>query len=262
MPPRNATVRLQSKKYLLTYAQCPLTKEEILESLQGRFSLKAYTIAQELHQDGERHLHAAILLQDSPSTTDMRVFDVNSYHPNIKTLKTTSDYKRASESARRTATLSRQIRSHLLRERKCLTSSLRTQVDSRVSLCYHTLELWLSTSTQFGSGWLMFSRDRSRSPLESALRRSTCGVTVPLTPTSQLGLMLIFSATTALKRSPEITITRVSNKILTYFSVMSSEVICLCRNSIGSATATVNLTPKVLDCHFQPDRCYCIQLLH
>ncbi|AUM61974.1 Rep [uncultured virus] len=97
MPPRNATVRLQSKKYLLTYAQCPLTKEEILESLQGRFSLKAYTIAQELHQDGERHLHAAILLQDSPSTTDMRVFDVNSYHPNIKTLKTTSDYKRASE---------------------------------------------------------------------------------------------------------------------------------------------------------------------
>jgi len=89
--------RIQGKKFLLTFPQCTLTKEEVSQALESQFTVKNFTIARELHEDGSPHIHAVIVLESSPNTTNMRVFDINGYHPNIKTLKTTSDVERASK---------------------------------------------------------------------------------------------------------------------------------------------------------------------
>lgn len=89
--------RLQAKKYLLTYPQCTLTKEEVSTSLQNQFDVKTFTISRELHQDGTPHIHAVIVLQSSPNTTNMRCFDINGFHCNIKALKTQSDCDRATK---------------------------------------------------------------------------------------------------------------------------------------------------------------------
>lgn len=89
--------RFQSKKYLLTYPQCTLTKEEVSKVLHDQFEVEAFTIARELHQDGTPHIHAVIVLSSSPNTTNCRLFDINGFHPNIKTLKTKSDVDRASK---------------------------------------------------------------------------------------------------------------------------------------------------------------------
>lgn len=89
--------RLQGKRYLLTYPRCTLTKEEVLEALQSSLSLKAYTVARELHQDGTPHVHACIHLESSPNTTNMRYFDIHAFHPNIASLKNKSDWERASK---------------------------------------------------------------------------------------------------------------------------------------------------------------------
>lgn len=87
--------RLQGKKFLLTYPQCTLTKEEVLEAIRAQNGIEEYTIARELHQDGTPHLHACLILSDSPRTTNMRYFDIAQFHPNVKVLKTKADFERA-----------------------------------------------------------------------------------------------------------------------------------------------------------------------
>lgn len=89
--------RLQGSKFLLTYPQCPLSKEEVSSFLQDHFQVKTFTVARELHQDGTPHIHAVLILERSPNTTNMRFFDIDVYHPNIKTLKTLADFDRASK---------------------------------------------------------------------------------------------------------------------------------------------------------------------
>ncbi|QDJ95241.1 replication-associated protein [Capybara virus 17_cap1_330] len=101
MPPRKCNVRLQSKRYLLTYPQCTLTKEAVLEALKVPLGIETYTIASEFHQDGTPHIHACIILSSSPNTTNMRYFDIDEYHPNVKTLKSKADFERAERYCRK-----------------------------------------------------------------------------------------------------------------------------------------------------------------
>lgn len=99
MPPKNA--RLQGKKFLLTYPKCTLTKEEVRDFLLDQKGVDQFTIAKELHQNGDPHIHACVLLQSSPRTTDMRWFDIAGFHPNIKTLPKMSDFKAATKYVRK-----------------------------------------------------------------------------------------------------------------------------------------------------------------
>lgn len=89
--------RLQGKKYLITYPQCTLLKEEVSEKLSAIADIKTFTISRELHQDGTPHIHAVLVLSSSPGTTNMRYFDIDGFHPNIKALKTISDVERATK---------------------------------------------------------------------------------------------------------------------------------------------------------------------
>lgn len=86
--------RLQAKRIFLTYAQCPLTKEELLSELQKLPNFHQYVISRELHEDGNYHLHAIVTLTTRINTTNKRYFDVKDYHPNIVTIKTNADFSR------------------------------------------------------------------------------------------------------------------------------------------------------------------------
>lgn len=86
--------KFNAKQLFLTYPQCTLSKEFVLEKLQQITAIKTYTIAQEAHADGTPHVHALILFEKRYHTTSSRAFDIEGFHPNVKSLKTTSDFKR------------------------------------------------------------------------------------------------------------------------------------------------------------------------
>jgi len=67
----------------LTYAQCTLTKEELLHHLNLLFEIKDYAIALELHSDGHPHLHAFLKLERKIHKTTPDFADIEGFHPNI-----------------------------------------------------------------------------------------------------------------------------------------------------------------------------------
>jgi len=80
--------RIQYKTIGLTYSQCPLEKEVILERLQDKASRSGYQlenhyIVQELHKDGNPHIHAWLKFTNKPNIQCSRYFDIDGYHPNI-----------------------------------------------------------------------------------------------------------------------------------------------------------------------------------
>lgn len=83
-----------AKNVFLTYPQCPLSKEEVLQSLQAKHEVSSYTVSEEKHSDGTPHVHALIVFSKRLHTSNERYFDLGVYHPNIKTLKTKSDVSR------------------------------------------------------------------------------------------------------------------------------------------------------------------------
>lgn len=86
--------KFNAKQLFLTFPQCSLSKEHLLQELNKIAAIKVYTIAQEEHSDGTPHLHALLLFEKRYHTTNSRAFDVEGFHPNVKSLKTTSDFKR------------------------------------------------------------------------------------------------------------------------------------------------------------------------
>ena len=84
------TFRYKAKSIFLTYAQCPLPKETVLEVLHKRTGsrkdctlLKA-AIGQEKHQDGNHHLHICAWYTHELAFTDAKYLDIEGYHPNIR----------------------------------------------------------------------------------------------------------------------------------------------------------------------------------
>lgn len=83
MPPAN-NFRLQARRFMLTYPQCTLTKDQVYEAVNARYPIKFARICIESHQDGTPHLHAAIELQKKPSIRAANVFDIDGFHPNVE----------------------------------------------------------------------------------------------------------------------------------------------------------------------------------
>lgn len=82
-----AKFRLCAKKVFLTYAQCPLSREDILTGLQLTGEISSYIIAQELHQDGHPHIHAMIEYKTKLNIRNARHFDIQSHHPKVEPVK-------------------------------------------------------------------------------------------------------------------------------------------------------------------------------
>lgn len=84
-----------AKSMFITYAQCPISKERMLEHLKERArpretnQLKKACIGQERHDDGGLHLHICAWYTKpmkfrGATHMDIKDEDGNNYHPNIK----------------------------------------------------------------------------------------------------------------------------------------------------------------------------------
>lgn len=83
--------RWQAKNTGLTYSQCPLPKERLLDFLKEKgapYDVTYIIVCQENHQDGNKHLHAALLLAKTPNIKKAeRFFDLEGFHPNVQVLR-------------------------------------------------------------------------------------------------------------------------------------------------------------------------------
>lgn len=81
-PAKRPRYRANRRNFYLTYAQCPLPKEDILENLKKIAEIDKYLIAQELHQDGNKHIHAYIQFKKKQDFRNSRWADIEGFHPN------------------------------------------------------------------------------------------------------------------------------------------------------------------------------------
>lgn len=78
-----------AKSIFLTYSQCPIEPTDILEWLKTRTGstptteLKKACIGQELHQDGNKHLHLCAWYTQPLRFDKPDYFDYFGYHPNV-----------------------------------------------------------------------------------------------------------------------------------------------------------------------------------
>lgn len=85
---QNGKFSFQAKNVGLTYSQCPLDMSEMEIGIAGlKGALANYDkllIGQEKHQDGATHYHVYIHWPNKVKTKDVRAFDIEGYHPNVR----------------------------------------------------------------------------------------------------------------------------------------------------------------------------------
>lgn len=85
--------RWSGKHFLITYAQCPEDPDDIFTKLDNKRKIERAVGCIELHEDGNPHVHIALVFEKKLNTTDCRYFDYaygsgyQSYHPNFSTAK-------------------------------------------------------------------------------------------------------------------------------------------------------------------------------
>lgn len=79
---------ITARGWFLTYPQCSLAKEEVLQALKdkGRVILQA-VVSRELHEDGTPHIHAYLFLSDRFNTKNSRFWDIGNFHGNYQSAK-------------------------------------------------------------------------------------------------------------------------------------------------------------------------------
>lgn len=84
-----STFRMQGKKFFLTFPQNVTAKEDALANIKEHLPEYEWVmIAQETHQDGEKHLHVGIEFKDKIHTRNSGYFDcVAGKHGDYKTMK-------------------------------------------------------------------------------------------------------------------------------------------------------------------------------
>jgi len=75
--------RFNAKQIFLTYSQCTLTKERVLEFFDERWTLEGHCVSKENHADGGTHIHAYFRFTRKLDLTGPRVFDIDGFHPNV-----------------------------------------------------------------------------------------------------------------------------------------------------------------------------------
>lgn len=89
-------MRVRAKNFLITYPQCPLERQQLLDHINTCFPERPteYIIARERHEDTNFHLHAYIRY-DGPdfNVEHNRWLDIQGYHPNIQYVRFPSKAK-------------------------------------------------------------------------------------------------------------------------------------------------------------------------
>jgi len=77
--------RLQGKHLALTYAQCPLEPQRVIDELKQRFGDECgIVVGRERHADGNFHLHVYLYRKQKFNIRNADAFDIDGHHPNIK----------------------------------------------------------------------------------------------------------------------------------------------------------------------------------
>lgn len=78
--------RAQGRAFLLTWPQCTLSKQEVMNFMKAKHGndLQYIVVCEEMHADGGRHIHCFILLGRRINTTNCRNWDIGAYHGNYK----------------------------------------------------------------------------------------------------------------------------------------------------------------------------------
>lgn len=94
--PRNKTPspQLRAKRIGLTYPQCPLDPQTLVDHLRTEFQRlepEVIVVGQENHKDGGLHLHAYMRCNHQISSRNMNIFDIKSnYHVHITSVTTSA----------------------------------------------------------------------------------------------------------------------------------------------------------------------------
>lgn len=88
--------RIDAKHIGLTYPQCDLTRERVLDSLRSTVGDKyvCSIIAIEQHADGTPHIHAYLGVSSKRCIRDPRLFDIDGFHANIQGLRVPKNWCR------------------------------------------------------------------------------------------------------------------------------------------------------------------------
>lgn len=87
----DSNFRFASNNAYLTYSQCPIGKVRLIEFLQTLGGgIKKGLACDEHHQDGHLHSHLYVWFNDRIQTRNVRYFDFEGYHPNLRLEKTKS----------------------------------------------------------------------------------------------------------------------------------------------------------------------------
>jgi len=82
---------INSQQLFLTYSQCPLELDDVLEFLKTvfeKYEIETYILAQEKHQDGNLHIHVYLKLKKRPHIRNAeRICDYKSHHPKIESCR-------------------------------------------------------------------------------------------------------------------------------------------------------------------------------
>ncbi|XP_028113536.1 uncharacterized protein LOC114311610 [Camellia sinensis] len=85
--------RVQNKNIFLTYAQCSIPEDRLLEKIRALFTPRSpnyVRVAHELHEDGQPHLNALVQFPYRFQTQNEQFFDVTHdrtsrhFHPNVQ----------------------------------------------------------------------------------------------------------------------------------------------------------------------------------
>jgi hypothetical protein len=79
--------RFNSAQVFLTYSQCDLSRESVLDFLHTRGRVLQAVIAQETHKDLGLHIHAYVKYQKRIDVTNPRHFDIKQFHPKIEAVR-------------------------------------------------------------------------------------------------------------------------------------------------------------------------------
>lgn len=82
-----SSARLSAKSFLLTYAQCPVNKQDLFDYLLRKGETERLIVCEEAHADGNPHLHAFVCYKQKKVNCSMKYFDFFGYHPNIRVHK-------------------------------------------------------------------------------------------------------------------------------------------------------------------------------
>lgn len=86
----NKRFRFSAKAIFLTYPKCNLTRQCVGEYLD-KLGAATYLVAIETHKDGSPHIHAFATFHNRYNSTDPRAFDINGFHPHIRSPRNKRD---------------------------------------------------------------------------------------------------------------------------------------------------------------------------